>query len=93
MAIYSYTLSLAVVEYQTAVLRGDTEGAKEILESGGIKDSERSKVARFLEARGAWYLLFWLFGWICGAYWFGSMITLSFQMDLLSTSRLTLTMT
>ncbi|KAF5334211.1 hypothetical protein D9611_014328 [Ephemerocybe angulata] len=47
--LYAYTLSLSVVEYQTAVLRGDMESAKEILES--VPKSEVNKVARFLEGR------------------------------------------
>ncbi|KAJ2912197.1 hypothetical protein MD484_g8213, partial [Candolleomyces efflorescens] len=49
MQIYAYTLSLSVVEYQTAVLRGDMDAAREILES--VPKSEVNKVARFLEAR------------------------------------------
>ncbi|KAF6750989.1 coatomer protein [Ephemerocybe angulata] len=47
--LYAYTLSLSVVEYQTAVLRGDMESAKEILES--VPKSEVNKVARFLEGK------------------------------------------
>ena len=50
MQIYAYTLSLSVVEYQTAVLRGDMDAAREILES--VPKSEVNKVARFLEAMG-----------------------------------------
>ncbi|KAH6905714.1 coatomer protein [Coprinopsis sp. MPI-PUGE-AT-0042] len=49
MQVYYYTLSLSVVEYQTAVLRGDMEAAEEILES--VPKSEVNKVARFLEGR------------------------------------------
>ncbi|KAH6905722.1 coatomer WD associated region-domain-containing protein [Coprinopsis sp. MPI-PUGE-AT-0042] len=40
---------LSVVEYQTAMLRGDMEAAEEILES--VPKSEVTKVARFLEGR------------------------------------------
>jgi hypothetical protein len=50
MQLYAYTLSLSVVEYQTAVLRGDMDAAAEILES--VPKSEVNKVARFLEQRG-----------------------------------------
>ncbi|KAI6146437.1 coatomer WD associated region-domain-containing protein [Pisolithus tinctorius] len=50
MNIYAYTLSLSVVEYQTAVLRGDMDSAAEILPS--IPKEQLNKVARFLEARG-----------------------------------------
>lgn len=48
--ITSYKLSLAVVEYQTVVLRGDMEYAAELLEQ--VPERERTKVARFLEAQG-----------------------------------------
>lgn len=51
MHLYAYTLSLSVVEYQTAILRSDMEGAEEILPT--IPKSEVNKVARFLEQRGA----------------------------------------
>ncbi|KAF9554871.1 coatomer protein [Agrocybe pediades] len=47
--IYAYALSLNVVEYQTAVLRGDMDAANEILPT--IPKSELNKVARFLEGR------------------------------------------
>ncbi|KAF8165977.1 coatomer protein [Crassisporium funariophilum] len=49
LTIYSYALSLAVVEYQTAVLRGDMDQAEEILPS--VPKDQLNKVARFLEAR------------------------------------------
>jgi len=49
MAIYAYSLSLNVVEYQTAVLRGDMDAAGEILPT--IPRDQLNKVARFLEAR------------------------------------------
>ena len=46
--IYGYTLSLSVVEYQTAILRGDTEVAAEILPT--LPKDQLNK-AQFLEAR------------------------------------------
>ena len=49
MSIYAYSLSLNVVEYQTAVLRGDMDVAGEILPT--IPREQLNKVARFLEAR------------------------------------------
>ena len=48
--VYAYGLSLAVVEYQTAVLRGDMDAAGELLAE--IPAKHRNKVARFLEAQG-----------------------------------------
>lgn len=48
--VMSYRLSLAVVEYQTVVLRGDMELAAELLDT--IPDGEKTKIARFLEAQG-----------------------------------------
>jgi coatomer subunit beta' len=48
--IYGYTLSLSVVEYQTAVLRDDMPAAAEILPT--IPKEQLNKVARFLEGRG-----------------------------------------
>lgn len=49
MNIFSYALSLTVVEYQTAVLRGDMEEAERILPS--IPPEQRNRIARFLEAQ------------------------------------------
>jgi coatomer subunit beta' len=48
--VYAYGLSLAVVEYQTAILRGDIEAASELL--GEIPAEHMNKVARFLEVQG-----------------------------------------
>jgi len=48
--VYAYGLSLAVVEYQTAVLRGDMDAASELLAE--IPAKHKNKVARFLEAQG-----------------------------------------
>ena len=53
--IYGYALSLSVVEYQTAILRGDTEVAAEILPT--LPKDQLNKVARFLEARGTSFFL------------------------------------
>lgn len=50
MHIYGYSLSLTVVEYQTAVLRGDMDAAAEILPS--LPKDQLNKVARFLESKG-----------------------------------------
>ncbi|KAE8236491.1 hypothetical protein A4X06_0g9533, partial [Tilletia controversa] len=49
MGIYSFTLSLSVVEYQTAILRGDLEAASTILEN--VPLDQRNKLARFLETQ------------------------------------------
>jgi coatomer subunit beta' len=48
--IYGFSLALSVVEYQTAVLKGDLDAAKEILPT--IPADQINKVARFLEAQG-----------------------------------------
>ncbi|KAF9443984.1 coatomer protein [Macrolepiota fuliginosa MF-IS2] len=49
LKIYGYSLSLIVVEYQTAILRGDTEAAASLLPT--IPKDQVNKVARFLEGR------------------------------------------
>lgn len=46
---YSFSLSLSVVEYQIAVLRGDMDAAQEILET--VPMEQRNRIARFLEAQ------------------------------------------
>jgi coatomer subunit beta' len=48
--VYGYSLSLSVVEYQTAVIRGDMDSAAEILPT--LPKEQLNKVARFLESRG-----------------------------------------
>lgn len=48
--VHVYSLSLNLIEYQTAILREDTETAASILPS--IPKEQLNKVARFLEARG-----------------------------------------
>ncbi|EIN11093.1 coatomer beta' subunit [Punctularia strigosozonata HHB-11173 SS5] len=50
MNVYGFMLSLSLVEYQTAVLRGDMDAAAEILPQ--IPKEQRNRVARFLESRG-----------------------------------------
>ncbi|GAA5944224.1 coatomer subunit beta' [Sporobolomyces koalae] len=45
--LYAYSLSLSVIEYQTAILRGDLDSASEILES--VPPEQRNRLARFLE--------------------------------------------
>lgn len=58
MSLYAYSLSLSVVEYQSAILRGDAEAAARILdgdeETPGLSKEERNKVARFLDEQGMW---------------------------------------
>lgn len=51
MNVISYILSLAVVEYQTHVLRGEIEAADALLDTMPIE--ERPKIARFLEGQGS----------------------------------------
>lgn len=48
--VYGYSLSLNLIEYQSAILRGDMEAAEEILPT--VPKDQRSRVAHFLEARG-----------------------------------------
>lgn len=50
VTVVSFALSLAVVEYQTLVLRGDMESAEELLPS--IPSDQLNKIARFLEGQG-----------------------------------------
>jgi coatomer subunit beta' len=54
MNLYGYSLSLTVIEYQIAVLRGDMEAAAEIL-STTPKD-QMNKIVCFLEGRGLFTL-------------------------------------
>lgn len=48
--VVSYKITLAVLQYQTAVMRGDFDSANELLPS--IPETEYTKVARFLESQG-----------------------------------------
>lgn len=52
VAVTSFALSVSVIEYQTLVLRGDLEAATEMLSQGEIPESEKNKIARFLEGQG-----------------------------------------
>lgn len=47
--IFSYSLSLAVIQYQTAIIRGDLEEASSLIDS--IPKSQLSHIARFLESQ------------------------------------------
>ncbi|KAJ2160375.1 Coatomer subunit beta' [Coemansia sp. RSA 552] len=48
--VVSYVLPLPVIEYQTAILRGDLDMAQELLPA--VPGSQRHKIAKFLEAEG-----------------------------------------
>ncbi|KTW30778.1 hypothetical protein T552_00490 [Pneumocystis carinii B80] len=48
--VIPYELSLSVVEYQTLVLRGDIDGASELLRN--IPQNQMTKIARFLDGQG-----------------------------------------
>eukprot|EP00546_Thalassionema_frauenfeldii_P010541 CAMPEP_0178915812 /NCGR_PEP_ID=MMETSP0786-20121207/12251_1 /TAXON_ID=186022 /ORGANISM="Thalassionema frauenfeldii, Strain CCMP 1798" /LENGTH=850 /DNA_ID=CAMNT_0020588997 /DNA_START=388 /DNA_END=2940 /DNA_ORIENTATION=- len=48
--IVAYKIMLSVLQYQTAVMRGDFDSANELLSS--IAETEYTKVARFLESQG-----------------------------------------
>ncbi|KAJ2786122.1 Coatomer subunit beta' [Coemansia javaensis] len=48
--VVSYVLPLPVIEYQTAVLRGDLDGAQALLPA--VPAGERHRIAKFLEAEG-----------------------------------------
>lgn len=50
VSIFSYSLSLAVVEYQTAILRGDLDQAAELLQN--VPADQHNRLARFLESQG-----------------------------------------
>lgn len=50
VGVVSYSLSLTVVEYQTLVLRGDVDGAQNLL--ADIPADQMNKIARFLEGQG-----------------------------------------
>ncbi|BGP37532.1 Coatomer subunit beta' [Rhodotorula kratochvilovae] len=47
--LYAFALSLSVIEYQTAILRGDLDSAAEILPS--VPHDQRNRLARFLETQ------------------------------------------
>lgn len=48
--VFSYSLSVSLIDYQTAILRGDMDSAKQILPS--VPSDQRNRVARFLETQG-----------------------------------------
>ena len=50
MHVSGYSLALSVIEYQTAVLRGDMTAAEQMLPT--VPKDQRNKVARFLESKG-----------------------------------------
>jgi len=50
--LVSYALEESVLAYQTAILRGDTEGASKVLPR--IPKEHRNRIAQFLEAQGMW---------------------------------------
>lgn len=50
LAVVSFALSLAVVEYQTLVLRGEMEAAEEVLQT--VPEDQKNRIARFLEGQG-----------------------------------------
>eukprot|EP01004_Peranema_trichophorum_P003013 NODE_202_length_3244_cov_63.779558_g175_i0.p1 GENE.NODE_202_length_3244_cov_63.779558_g175_i0~~NODE_202_length_3244_cov_63.779558_g175_i0.p1 ORF type:complete len:1006 (+),score=232.17 NODE_202_length_3244_cov_63.779558_g175_i0:275-3019(+) len=49
--VVSYQMYLSVIEYQTAIVRGDIEGAQKVI-LPKVPESHRSKIARFLDAQG-----------------------------------------
>lgn len=53
VGIYAYSLSLSVIEYQTAILREDMEAAEALLPS--ISSDQRNKIARFLELQETYF--------------------------------------
>lgn len=50
LTIYSYSLSLAMVQYQTLILQGEKDAAAEMLQD--IPADQLNRVARFLEGHG-----------------------------------------
>ncbi|KAL7753389.1 Coatomer subunit beta' [Sorochytrium milnesiophthora] len=48
--VVSYQLPVTMIEYQTAILRGDLDTAQSVLPT--VPQDQRSKVARFLESQG-----------------------------------------
>jgi len=53
--VVSYSLLLSVLEYQTAVMRGDFETADRVLPT--IPRSQRTRVAHFLEKQVGFFFL------------------------------------
>lgn len=50
MNVVSYTLDVSVINFQTAVLRGDMNAASQIMPT--IKLEQRNRIAQFLDAQG-----------------------------------------
>eukprot|EP00842_Homolaphlyctis_polyrhiza_P004024 jgi/Hompol1/4622/HPOL_003792-RA len=50
LAVSSYSLPLTLIEYQTAVIRGDMDHASRVLPT--VPVDHRNRIARFLEGRG-----------------------------------------
>ena len=50
VGVVSYRLSTALLSYQTLVLRGDIDGAQDLL--ADVPSDQMNKIARFLEAQG-----------------------------------------
>ena len=50
MNVVSYKLQTAIINYQTAILRGDLDAAERFLPK--IPDGDRNRVAQFLEGQG-----------------------------------------
>ena len=48
--LVSYSLDLSIINYQTAILRGDFETAKQILPK--VPEDQKNRVAQFLEKQG-----------------------------------------
>ncbi|EPS28881.1 hypothetical protein PDE_03827 [Penicillium oxalicum 114-2] len=48
--VVSFALSLAVLQYETLILRGESEAAEEVLQD--VPEDQMNKIARFLEGQG-----------------------------------------
>jgi coatomer subunit beta' len=48
--VVSFALSLAVLQYETLILRNETEAAAEVLQD--VPEDQMNKIARFLEGQG-----------------------------------------
>lgn len=50
LSVVSYSLHMAIINYQTAVLRGDQKSAAEILPK--IPQEHKNRIAQFLDSQG-----------------------------------------
>jgi coatomer subunit beta' len=50
LQVVSYTLHMSIINYQTAILRGDHKAASEILPK--IPLEHRNRIAQFLDSQG-----------------------------------------